>query len=186
MAAPGGVTIELEHAIGFSGLSLSPLHMLGTDGSSYAYATGGCVVLGDLSDPHKQHFLRGHDDHISCLAVSKSGRLIASGQHGRDADVIVWDVEARAPVFRLQEHDSGVAVVAFSEDERFLVTVGVVSDGKMVVWDLETGAVVSNHKRQDKDGARPLSTSCVCWGYRKRDAKRRDTTQYQVLTRLLA
>lgn len=182
MAASGGATIELEHAIGLNGSAVCPLHMLGQGGSACAYVSGASVVLADLADPHQQHFLRGHDDAVSCLAVSASGRLAASGQRGANADVIVWDLEARVPVYRLQEHDDGVATVAFSDDERFLVTVGVLTDGKMVVWDMHTGGVVVSHRRVDRDGTRPRPTLCVCWGGRKKDAKRRDTTMFQLAT----
>jgi WD40 repeat protein len=182
MAASAGATIELEHAIGLNGSALCPLHMLGQGSSACAYASGASVVLADMADPHRQHFLRGHDDAVSCLAVSASGRLAASGQRGANADVIVWDLEARAPLYRLQEHDDGVTTVAFSDDDRFLVTVGELTDGKMVVWDLHTGGVVVNHRRVEKDGTRPRCTSCVCWGGRKKDAKRRDTTLFQLAT----
>lgn len=33
-----------------------------------------------LSSPGEQHFLTGHTNLITCIAVSKSGRYIASGQ----------------------------------------------------------------------------------------------------------
>jgi hypothetical protein len=50
------------------------------NGRDIVYAAGGCVVVADLGDPHNQVFLRGHDDLISALALSASGRYIASGQ----------------------------------------------------------------------------------------------------------
>ena len=65
--------IELEHAIGFNGHAKSPLHCH-PDGNEVVYAQGGCVVIADLRDAHKQHFLRGHDDQVSCLSMSSSGR----------------------------------------------------------------------------------------------------------------
>jgi WD40 repeat protein len=68
------------------------------------------AVINDLTDAHNQVFLRGHDDDISCLAVSASGRFIASGQTGDNSDVIVWDFEQHAVVWRLQEHFHGVQV----------------------------------------------------------------------------
>ncbi|KAJ1484619.1 hypothetical protein T484DRAFT_1621453, partial [Baffinella frigidus] len=51
-----------------------------------------------------QVFLRGHDDLINALALSKSGRYIASGQArvGDNADVIVWDFEAKRLLYRMQ------------------------------------------------------------------------------------
>jgi len=165
--------MELAHAIGFNGASTEPLHLLGN--GMYAYASGGCVVIASLSDSNAQSFLRGHDDHIQCLAVSSSGRLIASGQGGHNSDVIVWDVVSKSRIYTLQEHDNGVAHVAFSEDERFLCTVGVASDEKMVIWDMTTGCIVAtcNHMKP---------TNCCCWGGRKKDIKGRDTTKFQLAT----
>jgi len=43
---------------------------------------GANVVIGDIDDPHRQEFLRAHDEEISALQLSASGLLIASGQHG--------------------------------------------------------------------------------------------------------
>ena len=45
-----------------------------------------------------QSFLQGHTDEISCLAISRDGRMLASGRitnMGFSADIIVWDLEAR-------------------------------------------------------------------------------------------
>lgn len=165
--------LELEHAIGFNGLAKSPLH-LHPAGNEVLYAQGGCVVIADLRDPHKQAFLRGHDDSISCLALSAPGRLVVSGQAGENADVVVWDFESKREVYRLQEHDHGITVVEISEDERFLLTIG--ADAKLVVWDLLTGCIVSS-----KQGLKQKHV-CACWGGRKRDVKRRLTTEYQIAT----
>ena len=41
------------------------------------------MLVGSLQDPHQQDFLRGHDDFITCLAISHNGQLAASGQQGR-------------------------------------------------------------------------------------------------------
>ena len=52
-------------------------------------------------------FLQGHTDRVSCVAVSRSGRYLASGQvthQGYRADVIVWDFETRSLLHRLSLH----------------------------------------------------------------------------------
>ena len=170
------MALELEHMIGFSGASMSPLHVH-PNGSDVVYAQGGCVVVADLRDPHKQAFLRGHDAAVTCLALSTSGRYIVSGQSGDNADVIVWDFETKAIIYRFQEHDHGVAVVSLSSDERFVLTVGNTADGKLVVWDMLTGNIVVNKKSSSK-----TQHTCACWGGRKKDAKGRETTEYQLAT----
>lgn len=70
--------MELEHAIGYSGRIVRSVH-LHPNGKDFIYISGGCIVVSDLTDPHNQHFLRGHDDQVTCLAVSNKGELVASG-----------------------------------------------------------------------------------------------------------
>jgi len=49
-------------------------------------------------------FLRGHDMDISSLAVSRTGKYIASGQIGTkfakncEAPIILWDFQNRKPL----------------------------------------------------------------------------------------
>eukprot|EP00325_Prymnesiales_sp_UTEX-LB-985_P010048 CAMPEP_0174709378 /NCGR_PEP_ID=MMETSP1094-20130205/11355_1 /TAXON_ID=156173 /ORGANISM="Chrysochromulina brevifilum, Strain UTEX LB 985" /LENGTH=653 /DNA_ID=CAMNT_0015908051 /DNA_START=37 /DNA_END=1998 /DNA_ORIENTATION=- len=164
--------MELEHSIGFSGEVKSALH-LHPNGSTIVYALGGGVIIASLDDPHEQTFLRGHDDSITCLTLSKSGKYIVSGQRGDNSDVIVWDVESRREMYRFQEHDLGVLLVQMSDDERFLLTVG--ADKKMVVWDMLSGMIVVK-----QSGVK--HTSCACWGGRRRDKKGRLTTDFQLVT----
>ena len=128
--------MELEHAIGFYGHASQPLHVH-PDGESIVYVLGGCIVVSQLKNTHNQTFLRGHDDLITCLDVSSSGALIASGQTGDNADVVVWEYlpgaadESQPPsgreLYRLQEHDGGILFCHFTQDERFLLTVRIVA-----------------------------------------------------------
>ena len=166
--------IVLEHAIGFAGGLPSGL-VLHPNGHEYVCAAGGTVIVADLDDSHQQSFLRGHRDTISVLVLSPSGRYIASGEHGRDADVVVWDFETKEMLYRLSEHDHGVAGLAFSHDERLLVTVGCSDDKRLFVWDLKTGGIVASEKA-DAD------TTVVSWGGMFKDIKRRDTETYQFVT----
>ena len=94
--------IELEHAIGFSGLPTT-LHYHPTS-PHFVYSAGGTVCVQSFLDPHDQTFLRGHDQDIVCMCMSKSGRWFATGQGGTDSDVCVWDFERRELRFRLAEH----------------------------------------------------------------------------------
>jgi len=101
------------------------------DPSRVYYLAGANVVSAPLLRPGQQAFLRGHDSDASCMAVSASGRLMATGQCGVNADVCVWDLTTGELKFRLSEHDEGIAAVAFSPDERLLVSCGIEPDGKI-------------------------------------------------------
>lgn len=70
--------LELEHAIGYSGKIVQSVY-LHPNGKDFIYIAGGCIVICDLNDAHQQTFLRGHDNQITCLAVSSAGSLLASG-----------------------------------------------------------------------------------------------------------
>ena len=62
--------------------------------------------------------LRGHDDLITSLAISNSGKTIATGQKGNNSDVLVWDFALGKVLFKLSEHDHEVALLKFSHDDR--------------------------------------------------------------------
>lgn len=166
-------TMELDHAIGFNGRILDSLHFH-PDQQHYVHVAGGTVVIADLAHTHKQQFLRGHDDVITCLSLSPSGKYIASGQKGKNADVIVWDFETGQIVFRLQEHVHGISCMSFSDDERLLATVGDHEDGKLFIWDLKTGQIVASTS--------VLPTTRIAFGAFVKDVKRRFTSKYQFVT----
>ena len=50
-----------------------------TDASVMISFTGCLIVISDVKDPHQQEFLRGHNEAITCMAISPSGALIAFG-----------------------------------------------------------------------------------------------------------
>ena len=172
-------SMELEHAIGFTG-GLRDCLQFHPNGRDIVYAAGGCVVVADLSDSHNQVFLRGHDDFITTISVSPSGRYIASGQGGDNADVIVWDFDEKRLLYRMQSHDHGIACVSFSHDEKLLLSVGVTADNRIFVWDMATGLL--NAQAQGVQNVDQQSTVCAVWGGFFKDIKRRDTSSYQLAT----
>jgi hypothetical protein len=70
--------LELETAIGFEGKVLNGLR-IHPDRMHMIYAIGCNIVIENLQT-RLQEFLTGHNNNVSCIAVSKSGRFIASGQ----------------------------------------------------------------------------------------------------------
>jgi WD40 repeat protein len=167
-------SLEFEHFVGINAIpSGARFHPNGND---YVYAAGGNVIIGDLTDPHKQEFLRAHNDYVTCLAVSKSGNFLASGQRGDDSNVYVWDVERKAILYTLEDHDVLVQALAFSHDERILASIGGNDDHKLILWDISTGAIISSTSKL------PVGTLCLAWGGFIRDIKRRDTNRYLLCT----
>ena len=110
------------------------------DACHLIYPLGNTIVIEDLTatnqDQSRQEFLSGHTNNVSCIAISKSGRFLASGQvthMGFKADVIIWDFESRSLIKKLVLHKVKVQALSFSPNDRFLVTLGGEDDGRSVI-----------------------------------------------------
>jgi len=168
------VALEIDHCIGHSsGPNCLHYH---PNGENYIFCSGWNVGIGNLTDTHSQEFLRRHDDAITCLALSPSGKLIASGQRGTNSDIFVWDYDTKELVYSFEEHDYGVKYLAFSHDERMLISIGDDNDGKLIIWDLSNGCIVAASPKLHP------GTTCVSFGGFVKDIKRRNTDLYQIVT----
>jgi WD40 repeat protein len=143
MAEETGVTsLELQGVIGFNGAVPNGL-ILHPGDEHIIYPLGSTIVVKHLTQ-NTQTFLQkdGHDQSVSCLALSSTGKYLASGQStymGFTATVIIWNLETYEIVHKLNLHKGKVQDLAFSSDERFLATLGGRDDNKLVIWDVETG-----------------------------------------------
>jgi hypothetical protein len=101
-------------------------------------------VVCDFTDPHNQHFLRGHNSNVTCLALSPSvcqlvllvmrrfepdywllcclqGRLLASGQNGECADCIVWDFETKELLYRFVLRPSALLFATYAQNASHII-----------------------------------------------------------------
>lgn len=168
------VELEIDHKIGHSS-SPNCLHYH-PNGENYVFCSGWNVGIGNLTDSHSQEFMRGHDDRVTCVTLSPSGGLIASGQCGENSDILVWSFEDKKILYSFEEHDYGVKYLAFSHDEKLLVSIGDPDDGKLIIWDLSNGCIVAASPRLSGE------TTCVSFGGFVKDIKRRNTDLYQLCT----
>ena len=167
-------TVEFEHFIGTNVIANGVLFH--PNEKNFLVSAGGNLVAGDLLNSQYQEFYRRHDDHVTCMALSNSGRLVASGQRGENANVYVWDYDTTKMLYSFEEHDSGLECVAFSDDEKFLATVGNTDDHKMILWDMSNGMIIASCPNMPKE------TACIAHGGFVRDIKRRDTNHYLMVT----
>uniref|UniRef100_A0A8C6T1Z7 Cilia- and flagella-associated protein 52 n=1 Tax=Neogobius melanostomus TaxID=47308 RepID=A0A8C6T1Z7_9GOBI len=132
-------SLELESVIGFNGHVVSGLRVH-PDKKHLIYPLGWTVIVKGIKDG-KQEFLHGHTHNVSCIALSKNGQFIASGQVNFmrfKADVIIWDFEQRSIYAQLSLHKTKVEALSFSPNNKYLVSLGGVDDGSIVVWNIET------------------------------------------------
>jgi cilia- and flagella-associated protein 52 len=141
------------------------------------------VVIKNILE-NTQAFLQGHTDKVTCIAVSRDGRRLASGQTatlGQKAPVIVWDVEAGIRnkntavtegelLHQLVLHKGGVRDVAFSPDGDYLATLGGADDNSLVIWEAETGAAIcgspaASHAALTVRWSNTSNTTLVTAGY---------------------
>jgi len=135
-------SLALQGVIGFNG-DVSAGLILHPDDERLIYPLGSTVVVKYLTK-NIQHFLQkdGHDNTVSCLSLSSSGKLLASGQSapmGFLAEVIIWDLERYEVVHKLKLHKGKVQSVAFSPTETYMASLGGRDDNKLVIWDVNTG-----------------------------------------------
>ena len=114
------------------------------------YPLGSSLVLSfDPENPfHRQTFLTGHFNPISCLDLSQSGRFAATGERGGvnrvKVSVMVWDLGSNSKerlfgAYRV--HRAEVVAVKVSPGDRFVVSVGGQDDdGAVIVWDINEKA----------------------------------------------
>uniref|UniRef100_A0A8C5R5C0 Cilia- and flagella-associated protein 52 n=1 Tax=Leptobrachium leishanense TaxID=445787 RepID=A0A8C5R5C0_9ANUR len=129
--------LELESIIGFNGHVVSGL-ISHPDREHLIYPLG-CTVIIESLQKRKQHFLQGHTNNVSCVAVSRSGKYLASGQvtfMGFKGDIILWDYAKQEAFAKLTLHKVKVEALAFSPSERYLVSLGGQDDGSIVLWDV--------------------------------------------------
>jgi len=140
------MALHLDAVIGFAGAVPAGLRVH-PDRETLLYPLGTNVIVESIHDRTQQTFLQGHSGNVTCIAVSKSGRYIASGQEtsgGFNADVIIWDFVERKELKRLSVHKMAVASLAFSPSDKFLVSLGGPDDDKLNIWDVATGKALFN------------------------------------------
>jgi WD40 repeat protein len=100
-------------------------------------------------------FEKGHQDQVFCAAITKDGKLIASGSS--DRRIKLWNA-ADGNVIREfphpsikgepgQSHPGGVYQLRFTADEKFLVSVGPApkNRGYVAVWNVADGKLVAGN-----------------------------------------
>lgn len=142
------VALEMEHGLGFTanlqGIAFHPR----PDKSTVLYGCGKLLVISDLDNAHEQRLLRGHDAQITCIDVSSTGSLIASGQQqSLDGFVYynIWDFDTAEVRHRVQTpHKGACDAIRFSPDEALIATTG--AEGSLCIWDAVSGKKIASYQ----------------------------------------
>jgi microtubule-associated protein-like 6 len=90
---------------------------------------------------NQQIYYEGHSNEISCVAVSKDGKLAASAEKSNRPTIHIWDAVTCELISILPMlHRRGVASIQFSGDRKRIVSVGKDKDHSIAVWQSPSGA----------------------------------------------
>jgi cilia- and flagella-associated protein 52 len=154
IASSGPQALPLRGVIGFNG-HVPAGFALHPDDEHVIFPLGGAIVVRNLLND-TQYFLQkgGHDRPVSCLALSASGKYLASGQlasAGRSADVIIWNLETCEIAHKLEMHKDDIVCLAFSYDDKFLASVSCGPNSRLILWDVETGRGLAGAKPHNEE-----------------------------------
>jgi WD40 repeat protein len=94
----------------------------------------GLVHFWPLGEGKPAATIEAHTDNILSLALSRDGKLLATG--GADFMAKVWDVASRKETAKLEGHTNHVLALAFNPDGTQLATGG--ADKELKVWDVRS------------------------------------------------
>jgi WD40 repeat protein len=161
-----------------SGLQYTPC------GRCIVYPLGSVVVLKSVNSKNVLFFDAGIDKKVSCVALSKDGRYLATGHEAEGmtkVEAIIWDLESAIDhctselgdesssdncariLHRLSQHHGKVQSLDFSYDASYLITLGGQDDNDLVVWDVQNGKAICGSPAAND------TTYCVKWLNQRND-----------------
>ncbi|CAG5129690.1 unnamed protein product, partial [Candidula unifasciata] len=160
--SPVNQRVQLQRVLGVTvssnaGLSCDP------NTGTIAYPAGCVVVLFNPRRNKQSHIFNTTKKSISCLAFSRDGKYLITGETGHQPAVRVWDVQTKAQVTELRGHKFGISCVAFSPNMKELVSVGTQHDMVVCVWNWRTGCKIASNKISSKVSALAFSEDGKCF-----------------------
>ncbi len=115
--------------------------ILHPDNEYIMFPLGTTIIIRNIIT-RTQQFLRGHDNDVTVIRVSNTGKYVASGQKthmGFQAEIIIWDFDSLEILHRLKLHKVTIQTLSFSFNEQYLASVGGQDDNTLVIWNVESG-----------------------------------------------
>ena len=142
-AAEPSRSLQLEWVHGYAGMRNLANNIFYNCEGRFVYYTAALGIVFDEKS-HTQTYFTGHDDDVTCLAMSPSRDLALSGQMGADPKALLWDTRGSCRQVRKINHGKGyrsVIAACFSSSGTKAVTVCTDNSHTMFVWDLQIGKV---------------------------------------------
>ena len=92
--------------------------------------------------------LTAHTRPVVGIAVSKDGKLLASG--GADSSIIIWDASTYQMIRRIAAHKGQVTTLDFSPDGNKLISGS--TDKSLRLWNIQEGSEIRNYNTEFKQG----------------------------------
>lgn len=103
-----------------------------------ATTSGDRGVLWNLETGDEIRRVRGRDDFLSALSLSRDGKRLITG--GAMATVELWNAENGEKIAELREHSNSMTCAAFSPDNKVAASGSI--DGSAIIWNASDGAKV--------------------------------------------
>ncbi|VDD88387.1 unnamed protein product [Enterobius vermicularis] len=153
---------KLEKVLGCTAISRSSLSVDENKGI-IAYPAGSTVVLHNPKTNAQAHLIGTTRNSITCLAFSKCGRFLVTGEYGHEPKVRVWEIYDQAGQFypskvaELKLHKFGIVCVRFTPDGERVISVGNEYDKAIAISNWRKLCTVSENRLTSKVNALDIS-----------------------------
>lgn len=117
-------------------------------GTLLAYSDGSDIQIRNLKDNSLYALLQGgHKDRVLTLDYSPDSTMIVSG--GRDSLILLWDVNNKRIITRLDYHDGKVTAVKFDPDGNFIYSGS--TDKRLICFSIKDKKIIFDKKVHSSD-----------------------------------
>ncbi|MFH4978119.1 hypothetical protein AB6A40_004828 [Gnathostoma spinigerum] len=140
-----------------------------------AYPASSTVVLHNPKTNNQAFLVGSAKNSLSCLAFSKCGKYLVTGEFGHDPRVRVWEVYdtnghfSGVQLAEFLHHEMGIVCVRFALDGEYVVSVGNKHDRRIALWKWKANAKVAENRTTSIVRAMDINeagTICVTVGVR--------------------
>lgn len=137
-------SLALEWVHGYSAFKVGSSAMY-NQANEIVYPAAALVVKCNRGSELMQSYFIGHNDDITCIAITADRHIVATGQIGSKtnkgkANVIIWNASDCRILQRLDAcHDRGVSTLSFSANGTFLISVGQDNNNTHTLWEDKGG-----------------------------------------------